>query len=126
MKKTKSIIKKIKADPVSTSEKLIASLEGKQAVPRPAYYLNTETRQKFYDVAGAVAWPTRKPGGVIIVGIERSETYEPVFYALPRILLKLFYSERNLAAGSVYIQDHNLNFISNCQKFVGRAVFLRP
>jgi hypothetical protein len=52
----------------------IAQITGLRQVPAPVYYRNIETGDEFYDICGALAWPSADSAGfAVIVGVKKGD-----------------------------------------------------
>jgi hypothetical protein len=47
-----------------------------------SYYRHKETGKEFTEIAGSFSWPSRLPGFVVVVGVERTDTDSPPFHCL--------------------------------------------
>jgi hypothetical protein len=59
----------------------LARLFGR-GVPKRSYYRHIQTGHEFVDIAGAVAWPEKVQGFVLIVGVRKEDRPAPAFVCL--------------------------------------------
>jgi len=51
-----------------------AIVTGQKEVPKPTYYENIETGEKYYHIAGAIGWPWESiPGYAMVIGVNKTD-----------------------------------------------------
>jgi len=83
-----SLIEKIRDKDLDTDhDDHIAQITGVRQVPTPVYYRHIETGEEFYDISGALAWPSADSAGfAVIVGVKKGDdSQEPAFEALAEV-----------------------------------------
>lgn len=85
-KPEKSIIKAIVPIPDVINDHLDSLNEGYRTIRGRTKYINTETNEEYYHIAGGIAWPgTKAPGYVLIVGVKveiENDKEIPVLFCL--------------------------------------------